>query len=237
MKVLVADDDPVSRRVIEATLQRWEYDVISCSDGLEAWRTLESEDGPKLAILDWMMPGMDGVEVCQKVRESPSTASIYIILLTARQAKDDMVAGLKAGADDYITKPFYRNELRARVQVGLRIIELQKSLAERAAENARLETLSQASRALAHHVRNALTPMLGMAEFLDPANPETATRLKEIVLSKGHYIAAIIDALIQMAHSGHIPTVHYCGSDSTEMLDMETLIHQYAEERRNRYQK
>ncbi|HXF06120.1 MAG TPA: response regulator transcription factor, partial [Blastocatellia bacterium] len=124
MRILVAEDDPVSRRVLETTLQKWGYDVVSVSDGQQAWAVLSSETAPPLAILDWMMPEVDGVELCRRVRGSLQRP-IYIILLTARGSKEDIVAGLQSGADDYVTKPFDREELRARVQAGVRIVTLQ----------------------------------------------------------------------------------------------------------------
>ncbi len=134
MKALIAEDEAVSRHLLEVTLRKWGYDVVVASDGAEAWRLLQGDDAPELAILDWMMPGMDGPEVCRMVRELPQTLPTYIILLTARQSKDDIVQGLEAGADDYIAKPFDREELRARVQGGVRVVELQRSLAARVRE-------------------------------------------------------------------------------------------------------
>lgn len=134
MRILIAEDDPVSRHMLQTTLVKWEYDVIVTCDGAEAWQVLQSKDAPKLAILDWMMPNMDGIEVCKKVREASSSQSTYIILLTAKGQKEDIVTGLQAGADDYVTKPFHREELRARVKAGVRIIELQRNLANRVKE-------------------------------------------------------------------------------------------------------
>ena len=134
MRVLIAEDDPVSRRVLEAMLRKWEHDVIVTTDGIQAWEKLQREDAPKLAILDWMMPGMDGVEVCRRAREASGKQPTYIILLTARDQSENIVAGLQAGADDYVVKPFDREELRARVQAGVRIVELQSSLADRVRE-------------------------------------------------------------------------------------------------------
>jgi sigma-B regulation protein RsbU (phosphoserine phosphatase) len=130
-KILVADDDPVSRRLLASTLARAGYDIVVVSNGTEAWQVLQGERAPELAILDWMMPGMDGVQVCMKVRNGPQTLSTYIILLTARDSRDDVVAGLEAGADDYVRKPFDREELHARVRVGIRVVELQRNLADR----------------------------------------------------------------------------------------------------------
>jgi phosphoserine phosphatase RsbU/P len=134
MDLLIAEDDLVSRRVLEATLQKWGYGVTAVSDGAAAWELLRRDDKPKLAILDWMMPGMDGVTLCRLVRQLPHGRTSYLILLTAKSEKENRVAGLEAGADDYVAKPFDRAELRARVQVGARMVGLQQSLAERVAE-------------------------------------------------------------------------------------------------------
>jgi sigma-B regulation protein RsbU (phosphoserine phosphatase) len=134
MKILIAEDDVVSRRMLEVTLQKWGYEVVAVTDGLAAWQALEGEDPPLLAILDWMMPGMGGVEICRRVREAGHPSPVYIILLTARVGSEDVVQGLEAGANDYVTKPFNREELRARVQVGMRVVELQANLAERVLE-------------------------------------------------------------------------------------------------------
>ncbi|MBZ5542910.1 MAG: response regulator [Acidobacteriia bacterium] len=132
MRVLIAEDDAISRRVLEVFLRRWGYEVEPVENGDAAWERLQREDAPSLAILDWMMPGMGGVEICRRVRELGRPT--YVILLTARTGSEDIVEGLEAGADDYVTKPFNREELRARVQGGRRIVELQRSLAERVKE-------------------------------------------------------------------------------------------------------
>jgi phosphoserine phosphatase RsbU/P len=131
MKVLIAEDDTVSRRLLEATLMRWGYEVVVASDGVEAWEALQRDGAPSLAILDWMMPGLDGLEVCRRIRKMPSSTPPYLILLTAKGGREDLVTGLEAGANDYVTKPFNREELRARVQVGVRMVELQQHLADR----------------------------------------------------------------------------------------------------------
>jgi len=134
MRILIAEDDIVSRRLLGSALTKWGFDVLSCADGAEANQMLQRDDAPRLAILDWMMPGIDGVRVCQEVRQRPQLKPIYIILLTARGRSEDIVAGLEAGADDYVTKPFYPEELQARLQAGLRIVDLQSSLADRVYE-------------------------------------------------------------------------------------------------------
>jgi two-component system, cell cycle response regulator len=120
MKVLVAEDNPVSQLMLRALLDKWGYDVVPARDGIEAWRILESANPPRLAILDWMMPGMDGVELCRRVRTAGREPYIYILLLTARTESQDLVEGMEAGADDYLTKPFNAHELRVRLATGNR---------------------------------------------------------------------------------------------------------------------
>jgi two-component system, cell cycle response regulator len=126
--VLVAEDDPIFRRVLDGWLHTWGYEVTSVEDGLKAWNVLLAKDAPKLLILDWMMPGMDGPELCQKIRDRKRVPYSYILLLTSKDEKQDLINGLNAGADDYITKPFDLNELKARLRVGARILFLQDEL-------------------------------------------------------------------------------------------------------------
>ncbi|MFB3920849.1 MAG: response regulator transcription factor [Terriglobia bacterium] len=133
-RVLLAEDDAVSRRVVETFLARWGYEVAAVADGEKAWEILLEPEAPNLIILDWMMPGVGGVELCRRVREGGHPSPAYIILLTARTSRDDIVSGLEAGADDYVTKPFHNEELRARVRGGARVVELQISLAQRVRE-------------------------------------------------------------------------------------------------------
>jgi sigma-B regulation protein RsbU (phosphoserine phosphatase) len=144
MKVLIAEDDPVSRRVLEAMLTKWGYEVVATNDGAEAWQVLQQKEAPRLAILDWMMPGIDGIEVCRQLRMVSKGQPVHIILLTTRVDKQDIIEGFRAGADDYVTKPFEPEELRARVQVGARIMQLQSELTERVKELE--EALSQVKR-------------------------------------------------------------------------------------------
>jgi DNA-binding response OmpR family regulator len=134
MRILIAEDDPVSRVMLEVTLTGWGYKVQVTCDGRAACQALQVADPPQLALLDWMLPEMDGLEICHRVRSTQVGRAIYIILLTTRARKEDVIAGLDSGADDYITKPFDREELRARLRAGCRIVELQLSLAERIAE-------------------------------------------------------------------------------------------------------
>ena len=134
MRILIAEDDPVSRRLLQAALVKWGYEVVVTTNGKEAWEALQQPGAPSLLVLDWLMPETDGVEVCRQARETPALKSAYIILLTSRGSKEDIVEGLQAGADDYVTKPFDHGELRARVQVGSRVVQLQSALADRVKE-------------------------------------------------------------------------------------------------------
>jgi DNA-binding response OmpR family regulator len=137
MKILVAEDDPVTRKVLAVTLERLGWDVITAKDGNDAWEVFESLKGkgaPELAVLDWMMPGLEGIEICRRLRATPGFELVYVILLTSRGDKEDLSDGLAAGANDYIAKPFDPVELEARVRVGERMVSLQSSLAARVTE-------------------------------------------------------------------------------------------------------
>jgi phosphoserine phosphatase RsbU/P len=134
MNVLIAEDDRVTGEILARTLQRWNYATTIVCDGAQAWEHLRSTTEPTLVILDWMMPGMDGPDVCRRVRAELPLAHMYLLLVTARETRGDVIAGLEAGADDYIIKPFDPDELRARVAVGIRVLTLQQKLAERVEE-------------------------------------------------------------------------------------------------------
>jgi DNA-binding response OmpR family regulator len=133
MKVLVAEDDGFYCRILQSLLHE-EYEVVIAEDGTRAWAALQAPDAPRLALLDWQMPGMDGLEVCRKVRAHPAMDGFYLVIATVRQSLNDVLAGFEAGANDYITKPFHAQELRARLRVGGRVVELQAALASRVAQ-------------------------------------------------------------------------------------------------------
>ena len=128
MRVLVAEDDRVTLRVLESRLRRWGYEVTAAKNGREAWEVLQEDDCPRLTLLDWMMPEMDGIEVCRKVRKLVPEPYRYIIMLTARGSQEDVIEGLEAGADDYLAKPVDMQELKVRLRAGERIVDLQAQL-------------------------------------------------------------------------------------------------------------
>jgi len=128
MNILIADDEPVSRRLLEILLNKWGYEVTVASNGEEAWSALQNGTRSRIAILDWMMPGMDGIQVCQRIRQHEARVPTYVLLLTAKQAAEDVNGGFKAGADDYLPKPYGAQELKARLRAARRIIELEDQL-------------------------------------------------------------------------------------------------------------
>jgi diguanylate cyclase (GGDEF)-like protein len=167
MRLLVAEDEPISRRILEARLQGWGYRVVVVDDGVKAWETLAAQDPPRLAILDWMMPQMDGIEVCRRVRARGEEPYIYIILLTARSERDDLVTAMNAGADDFLAKPFDPLELEVRLRAGRRVIKLQ-------------EDLIAAREVLRHQAtHDALTGVWNRAAILDVLRRETARARRE----------------------------------------------------------
>jgi two-component system, cell cycle response regulator len=162
MKILIAEDDPSFRRLLKDILANWGYDVVIARDGNEAWQALLSKDAPQIAILDWMMPGLEGIEVCRRIRKDAQDFYTYIILLTSQQRDEDLIIGMEAGADDYIFKPFKLNELRVRLRAGRRIIELQNELL----------AARDILRAKATH--DSLTGLLNHEEILDILDKELA---------------------------------------------------------------
>jgi DNA-binding response OmpR family regulator len=131
MRALVADDDRVAATVISQALIAWGFDVVVAHDGHTAWEHITAEPAPSIAVLDWEMPGLDGPAICRRLRSEPSRAHLYVVLITIRGDRQDIVTGLGAGADDYVVKPVDLNELRARIQVGERVVTLQNRLADK----------------------------------------------------------------------------------------------------------
>ncbi|MFP4105510.1 MAG: diguanylate cyclase [Phycisphaerae bacterium] len=167
MRILIAEDDPVSRRVLESMLRKWEYEVVTCADGDGAMAALCRKDGPRLAILDWMMPSRNGPEVISQARRLPHGDYMYLMLLTAKGQREDIIQGLQSGADDYIAKPFDAEELRVRVRVGERIVQLQEQLLD----------AQEALRQQATH--DALTGIFNRAEIMRLAEKEIDRAYRE----------------------------------------------------------
>lgn len=186
MRILIADDSTTSRKLLEQTVRGWGYDVVSARNGLEAFQLLSEPDPPHLAILDWMMPGLTGPEICARIREAGKEPYIYTLLLTSRGEREDVVEGMKAGADDYIKKPFDRHELDVRLRAGRRIVDLQ----------AQLLSTREALREQA--TRDYLTKMWNRSSILDALNKELARserdgRATGIVIADLDFFKAIND--------------------------------------------
>lgn len=164
MRVLIAEDDSASNIFLKRLLLRWGFDIETAFDGTRAWELLQEEDAPSMAVLDWMMPGMDGLEVCRRLREKEKNDHryTYVMMLTSRTEKEDIIAGMEAGADDYLTKPFDKDELLARLRAGQRIIELHGALS---AANKRLLVLSRLDPLTGALSRNALLHDMDLAMY------------------------------------------------------------------------
>ena len=190
--ILIAEDDPISLRLLQSFLQKWGYDVVAVTNGTDARRILDRHDAPPLAVLDWMMPGMEGLEICREIRRDMERPYTYILLLTARSQKEDLLKGLEAGADDYLTKPFDAQELRARLHVGQRILDLQRRLL-RATDELRFR---------ASH--DTLTGIANRAAILEVVNRERARQVREggsfgIILADLDHFKAVNDTYGHMA--------------------------------------
>jgi len=136
MRILIADDDPIALRLLESAVKDWGYEVVAVRDGHAAWDILRSADSPPLALLDWMMPALSGIELCRKVRQESEAPFVYLVLLTGKTKTQDIVQGMEAGADDYLSKPFDRQELKARLRAGQRIVDLHATLRIQATRDA-----------------------------------------------------------------------------------------------------
>ncbi len=167
MRVLVADDDPLTLHMVVYRMRQWGHEVVTCTDGEAAWKILQTEELPQVAILDWMMPGLDGPQICQNIRAQSNDPYVYVILLTGRDDTQDLIAGLEAGADDYLCKPFHLGELEARLRSGKRIVDLQTELIA-ARETLRIQAM-----------QDPLTKSLNHGAIMDYLHRELARALRD----------------------------------------------------------
>lgn len=194
MRILIAEDDVTSRVMLQAVLTKWGYDVIAANDGEQAWNVLQEPNAPCLAVLDWEMPGMEGVELCRRLRAQERKDPLYLILLTSRSESEDLVQGLEAGADDYIAKPYDNAELKARVNVGCRMLLLQNEMRERE----KLQGVLEMAGAVCHELNQPLQVVSGFSEMLllemseDDRNYEELKTIKQGVERIGELTARIM---------------------------------------------
>jgi diguanylate cyclase (GGDEF)-like protein len=171
VRILIAEDEAVSRLTLETLMTSWGYEVVSAADGTEAWMLLQRDDAPHLAILDWVMPGIDGTEICRRVRQAQHGHYVYLILLTAKTQRQDIILGMDSGADDYVNKPFDAQELKVRIRAGERIVELEEALRKKATHDSltgawnRGAIIEMLERELARAGREGSTLGLAMADL------------------------------------------------------------------------
>jgi len=204
VKILVAEDDPVTQHLLKATLEKWGHEPVLCQNGEEAWALLQEEGAPQLAILDWMMPKMEGLDVCRLIRQHAKTLHVYVILLTAKNRTDDLVEGLEAGADDYMIKPFNKEELRVRLKTGERILGLQAQ----ALANEQARVMMETAGAAAHEINQPLSVIVGMAELWT----RLLDRKNELYLDAVHVLDAaqnIADIIKKMQQARAYVTTDY----------------------------
>jgi len=230
LRILIADDEAGTRLILETLLKKQHYEVVVARDGTEAWAVLERDDTPTLAIIDWMMPGMDGPEICRKIRQTGGTRYVYIIILTAKEQQRDLVIGLDAGADDYLRKPFHPEELRARLRAGERILKLQSDLRAQATRDHLTGALNRGTileilqRELAHSARKKESIAIIMADLdnFKQVNDTHGHLIGDAVLKEaaGRLSAPLrsYDALGRYGGEEFLCVLPGCGRDSAQAI-------------------
>jgi CheY-like chemotaxis protein len=216
LRILIAEDEPVSRETLAAYLTHWGYEVVTCANGVHAWAELErlGSEAPRLLLIDWIMPEMDGIELCRRLRRKPETEQNYIIMVTAKDQKEDVITGLRAGADDYVVKPFDESDLHARVQVGARVV----GLWERLLEAERMRVLTQTAGAAAHEINQPLSVILGLTQLL-LLDQGLGEQQREKLLEIGKAVRRIDDLVQKMATVRRYATRTYVGD--IDIVDFE----------------
>ena len=213
-RILIAEDEALTRTRLEAQLKAWGFEVVSCSDGQQAWNIMSAPDGPRMALLDWMMPETNGTDLCAALRELAHGSLLYLILLTGRDSKQDIVTGLEAGANDYVTKPWNADERRARLRVGARVLELQDRLVDAERDRVALQTAGAA----AHEISQPLLVLLGNIEMLmeDLGEDAGSLELLQMTYDAGARINKIVQQMKTMRQAVTKPYI-----DGVEIIDFE----------------
>ena len=252
MKLLIAEDDNASRLLLEKTTLKWDFEPHTYEDGNKAWMALNEPDAPYLLLLDWEMPGLSGIELCRVIRQLPNSELFYIVILTSRTATEDLVNGLNAGANDYIKKPFLSEELKARLNVGRRMIELQqqrlkseednKRLQRELMESRRMESLGQITGSIAHDFNNILGIIMGYTSMTlsryREQMPEKMLTYLEASLASSERAKDLVAKMLTFSHGEEIEiepiqaapiveqTVLEYKKQLPHKIDLELLIHE-----------
>ncbi len=212
MRILIAEDAIVSRRLLQQCLQQWGYDVVVASNGVEAWQLFSAGDLHfHIVISDWMMPEMDGLDLIRRIRASSGSNYVYTILLTAKSEREDVVAGMEAGADDFLRKPFDREELRVRLRAGERIVQLEQTLAAQNQElRQRVEEVETFAYTASHDLQTPLRTFGSYAQLLladyGKVLDEEGRELCEEILEDALHMKTLLDSLLEFSRIGREPT-------------------------------
>ena len=217
-KILVIDDDPYIRRFVEIYLKAGGHDVVSAGGGAEGLAIM-AEESPDLILLDVVMPEMDGYEVLRQLRGKEASRGVPVVILTSKAGSKEVVRGLDAGADEYVSKPFDPEELLARVRSCLRTKELEREVVEKERKLASVKTLRQTLMTLSHHINNGMAAISGKAQLCG-LGAVSSDKLIEVCLTQTERISAVLGALDKMVREMDIPTTDYIGIQDA-MFDIE----------------